>query len=136
MNKREGDGATPRGSFRPLRIWWRADRLPRPRTELPMRRITRADAWCEDPTNRRYNQLIRLTTGAPGDRLWRDDDLYDLIIEIDHNTHPRITKRGSAIFMHLARSDLSPTAGCVAMPRNELLRFVSRLRKNSTIRIV
>lgn len=135
-NKREGDGATPRGHFRPLRFWWRADRIARPSTDLPMRRITRADAWCEDPNDRRYNRPIRLTENAPGDRLWRDDHLYDLVLEIDHNTHPRIAGRGSAVFVHLARPGLLPTAGCIAMPKNQLLRFASRLRKGSTIRVV
>jgi L,D-peptidoglycan transpeptidase YkuD (ErfK/YbiS/YcfS/YnhG family) len=101
-----------------------------------MRRITRADAWCEDPNDRRYNRPIRLTENAPGDRLWRDDHLYDLVLEIDHNTHPRIAGRGSAVFVHLARPGLLPTAGCIAMPKNQLLRFASRLRKGSTIRVV
>src|SRR6202042_3263285 len=54
-NKREGDGGTPRGSFRPLQLWWRADRHPRPRTFLPVRAIGPDDAWCEDPNDRHYN---------------------------------------------------------------------------------
>ena len=92
-NKREGDGGTPRGSFRPLRLWWRPDRLVPPRTTLPMRRIGRADAWCEDPSDRRYNQAFRRSAIEPGDRLWREDRLYDVIIEIDHNTRPRVAGR-------------------------------------------
>src|SRR5437870_3893485 len=87
-NKREGDGGTPRGVFRPLRLWWRADRGSRPPTRLPVRRIAPDDAWCEDPADRRYNQPIKMTASEPGDRLRRDDHLYDLIVEIDHNTRP------------------------------------------------
>ena len=102
-DKREGDGGTPRGHFRPVRLWWRADRLPRPRTLLPARRIGPADAWCEDPTDRRYNRAFRRSANEPGDRLWRDDGLYDMIIEIDHNTRPRVAGRGSAVFIHVAR---------------------------------
>src|SRR4051812_22924944 len=97
-NKREGDGGTPKGTFRPRRLWWRADRHPRPRTHLPVRAIGPEDAWCEDPTGRHYNQPVRLTAQQHGDRLTRDDHLYDFIIEIDHNTNPRITGRGSAVF--------------------------------------
>src|SRR5215831_684094 len=78
-NKREGDGGTPRGRFRLVRLWWRADRLPRPATALPARRIGAQDAWCEDPDDRRYNRPIRLGPKSPGDRLRRDDQLYDLI---------------------------------------------------------
>lgn len=133
-DKREGDGATPRGRFRPLRIWWRADRTIQPRTTLPVRRITGTDAWCENPADRRYNRPIH--AGATGDRLWRDDHLYDLIVEIDHNTRPRIKGRGSAVFLHVARPGLAPTAGCIAMPLAELKRVVARLNKNSVIRIM
>src|SRR5438270_8929383 len=93
-NKREGDGGTPRGVFRPLRLWWRADRGPRPRTRLPVRRIGSDDAWCEDPADRRYNRPFKMAAGQSGDRLRRVDHLYDLIIEIDHNARPRIAGRG------------------------------------------
>src|SRR5947209_19769793 len=96
-NKREGEGGTPRGVFRPLRLWWRADRGPRPRTLLPVRRIGSDDAWCEDPADRRYNRPFKMVAGQPGDRLRRDDHLYDLIIEIDHNARPRVAGRGSAV---------------------------------------
>src|ERR1700745_2683341 len=75
-NKREGDGGTPRGIFRPRRLWWRADRHGRPRSFLPVRMITPTDAWCEDPTDRHYNQPVRLTGNQSGDRLRRDDHLY------------------------------------------------------------
>ena len=84
-NKREGDGGTPSGRFFPVRVWWRGDRIPRPLTSLPLRRIGPADAWCEDPSDRRYNQPFERSASEPGDRLWRDDGLYDLFIEIDHN---------------------------------------------------
>ncbi len=132
-DKREGDGATPAGRFRPLRLWWRNDRLPRPRTLLPVRPITPADGWCEEPHDRRYNQPIRLGPGAPGDRLARKDGLYDIIVEIDHNTRPRIAGRGSAVFIHVARPGLGPTAGCVAMPRPALLRLIRRLGPKTRI---
>src|SRR3982750_1219691 len=87
-NKREGDGATPRGRFRLVRLWWRPDRTPRPRTRLPVRRLGGRDGWGEDPRHRLYNRPIPVPDGAPGDRLWRQDRLYDLIIELDHNTRP------------------------------------------------
>ena len=133
--KREGDGATPAGRFHPLRLWWRADRLPRPHTQLPARRIVPEDAWCEDPADRRYNQPFRRSATEPGDRLLRGDGLYDLIIEIDHNTRPRIAGRGSAVFIHVARPGLGPTAGCVAMPAAALKRLLRRLGRNTRIMI-
>lgn len=126
-DKREGDGGTPRGTFRPLLLWWRADRWPRPQTRLPLRPIRPDDAWCEDPASRHYNQPVRLSAESGGDRLTRDDHLYDYIIEIDHNTAPRIAGRGSAVFIHLARDNFGPTAGCVAMTRPNMLRLLARI---------
>ncbi|HML14214.1 MAG TPA: L,D-transpeptidase family protein [Xanthobacteraceae bacterium] len=134
-DKREGDGATPRGRFRPLRVWWRADHGLRPRTLLPVRRIERADAWCEDPADRRYNRPIRLADGKPGDRLWRADHLYDLVVELDHNVRPRVVRRGSAIFVHIARPGFRYTAGCVALSAAALRRLLARIGPKTRIEI-
>jgi L,D-peptidoglycan transpeptidase YkuD (ErfK/YbiS/YcfS/YnhG family) len=134
-DKREGDGGTPRGTFRPLRLWWRADRLSRPRTSLPARRIRPDDAWSEDATDRNYNRPVRRRPGETGDRLMRDDALYDLIVEIDHNTRPRAARRGSAVFVHLARPGFKPTAGCVGLNRAALLRLLERIGPRTRIEI-
>ena len=131
-DKREGDGGTPRGTFHPLRLWWRADRHPRPRSFLPVRAIGPQDGWCEDPSSRHYNQAIRLGP-AGGDRLRRDDHLYDFIIEIDHNTRPRVAGRGSAVFLHLARDGYGPTAGCISMTRPAMLRLLARIGPKTRI---
>lgn len=132
-NKWEGDGGTPRGVFRPRQLWWRADRYPRPRTLLPARAIRPEDAWCEEPSSRHYNQPMRLERDQDGDRLTRQDHLYDFIVEIDHNSSPRIAHRGSAVFLHLARQDFSPTAGCVSMTRQAMLRLLERLGPQTRI---
>jgi L,D-peptidoglycan transpeptidase YkuD (ErfK/YbiS/YcfS/YnhG family) len=134
-DKREGDGGTPRGRFRLVRLWWRADRGPRPRTALPLRRIRPADAWCENPADRRYNRPFCLQDMAAGDRLWRNDRLYDLIVELDHNTRPRVAGRGSAVFVHVARADFSPTAGCVALRAGDLRRLLGRVSPKTRILI-
>ena len=132
-NKREGDGGTPRGTFRLRRVWWRADRVPRPRTQLPVRRIRGDDGWCEDPRDRHYNKPIRLAPEQPGDRLKRADHLYDLIVELDHNTRPRIAGRGSAVFVHVARPGFAPTAGCVALTAAALRRLIARASPRTRI---
>jgi L,D-peptidoglycan transpeptidase YkuD (ErfK/YbiS/YcfS/YnhG family) len=134
-DKREGDGATPRGRFRLQRLWWRPDRRSRPPTRLPVRRIDAALAWCEDPADRRYNRPFRRSANEPGDRLWREDDLYDLVIELSHNTRPRVAGRGSAVFVHVARPDRSGTAGCVALAAKDLLRLLGRLGPGTHIDI-
>jgi L,D-peptidoglycan transpeptidase YkuD (ErfK/YbiS/YcfS/YnhG family) len=132
-NKREGDGGTPKGTFRPRQVWWRADRHPRPRTLLAVRAIGPEDAWCEDPASRHYNHAVRLDRARGGDRLKRDDHLYDFIVEIDHNTAPRIKGRGSAVFLHLARDNFGPTAGCVSMTKSAMLRLLQRLGPETRI---
>jgi L,D-peptidoglycan transpeptidase YkuD (ErfK/YbiS/YcfS/YnhG family) len=132
-DKREGDGGTPRGRFYPLRLWWRNDRRPRPSTRLHSRRITPWDAWCEDPSDRRYNRCFRRSASEPGDRLRRPDDLYDLIVEIDHNTRPRVAGRGSAVFIHIARPGLAPTAGCIALHNRDLRILLARLTPKTRI---
>jgi L,D-peptidoglycan transpeptidase YkuD (ErfK/YbiS/YcfS/YnhG family) len=132
-NKREVDGGTPRGTFRPVRLWWRPDRGLRPATRLPVRRIRPDDGWCEDPTDRRYNKPVRVGAGSMADRLMRADALYDLIVEIDHNTRPRIAGRGSAVFIHLARPGFAPTAGCIALTGPALRRLVARLGPRTRI---
>jgi L,D-peptidoglycan transpeptidase YkuD (ErfK/YbiS/YcfS/YnhG family) len=131
--KREGDGATPRGCFRPLRLWWRFDRAPCPQTLLPVRRIGPTDGWCEDAEDRRYNRPIRIAEGSSADRLWRQDHLYDLVVEIDHNTRPRVARRGSAVFIHVARPGLAPTAGCVALRKKDLRQLIRRVDRNTRI---
>ncbi len=134
-NKREGDGATPRGRFRLKRLWWRADRHPRPATLLPVRRIAPDDGWCEDPADRHYNRPVKVPPGSKADRLARQDGLYDFIIEIGHNARPRVAGRGSAVFIHVARSEFAPTAGCVALTMNSLRRLLARVGSRTTIMV-
>jgi L,D-peptidoglycan transpeptidase YkuD (ErfK/YbiS/YcfS/YnhG family) len=134
-DKREGDGGTPCGRFRPLRVWWRADRSGHPCTALPTRRITREAAWSEDPADRNYNHPVTRSANEPGDRLWRSDGLYDLFIEIDHNVRPRIAGRGSAVFIHVARPGFTPTAGCVALRLEDLRRLSQRIGPKTRITI-
>src|SRR5262249_58826933 len=109
----------PRGRFGLSRLWWRADRHPPPTPLLPARRISPSLAWCEDTADRRYNRPFQRAAGDGGDRLWRDDQLYDFIIEIGHNVRPRVAGRGSARFLHLARPHRSPPAGCGALARHD-----------------
>ena len=134
-NKREGDGATPRGTFRLRRLWWRADRHPRPPTLLPVRRISPHDGWCEEPTDRRYNRPVTVPPHSKADRLARQDGLYDFIVELDHNVRPRVAGRGSAVFIHVARPGFAPTAGCVALSMNSLRRLLARVGPRTKIMV-
>jgi L,D-peptidoglycan transpeptidase YkuD (ErfK/YbiS/YcfS/YnhG family) len=131
--KREGDGTTPLGRFPIRQVLYRADRVMRSRTQFPIHAIRASDGWCEDPTHRSYNRLVKLSTKSGADRLTRDDHLYDLILVLGHNDRPRVKGRGSAIFVHLARSGYAPTAGCIALSRHDLLMLLAQLRRGAAI---
>jgi L,D-peptidoglycan transpeptidase YkuD (ErfK/YbiS/YcfS/YnhG family) len=125
--KVEGDGATPAGRF-PLRcVRYRADRLPRPPTRLPVRAIDPADGWCDDPDDARYNRPIVLPYPARHERLWRPDRLYDVLAVIGYNDDPVVVGLGSAIFLHVATGDYAATEGCVAIARKDLLELLADL---------
>jgi L,D-peptidoglycan transpeptidase YkuD (ErfK/YbiS/YcfS/YnhG family) len=125
--KREGDGATPAGRHRLLRLLVRRDRLAGPATLVPSTFIKPDDGWCEDPGDGRYNSLVRLTPGSHADRLTREDRLYDIVGILDWNLRPRIAGRGSAIFLHLCRPGFGPTAGCIALEPRDLTLLLARL---------
>lgn len=132
-DKREGDGRTPAGVWHPVRVLYRADRVTRPATSLPIAAIRPDDGWCDAPEDRRYNRPVELPFPASHERLWRDDRLYDLLLVIDHNTRPRVKGRGSAVFIHLARPGYRPTEGCVALKPADLSRLLTRLDARTRI---
>ncbi len=135
-DKIEGDGATPTGDWALRRLWYRPDRFREPpRGALPSRPISRDDGWCDAPGAPDYNRPVRLPYAASHERLWRDDDLYDLVVELGYNDAPVVPGRGSAIFLHVARRDYAPTEGCVALWRDDLLSLLAVLPADATIRI-
>lgn len=129
--KREGDGGTPRSILPIRRVFYRADHINRPPAMLKPRPIRRDDAWCDDHQDRRYNRLIRLPPGFAEERLWRNDHLYDVVVELGWNDSPVQKGRGSAIFWHLARPGLTPTAGCVAVSIDVFRKVLPRLARQS-----
>ena len=132
-DKREGDGATPGGIFPLKSVLYRPDRGESPQTALACRALMPDDGWCEDPTDPSYNCMVKLPSGATADRLWRDDHLYDVIVVIGHNDDPVRPGMGSAIFLHLARPDYSPTAGCVAVSREDMKRILAAAEPSSRL---
>jgi L,D-peptidoglycan transpeptidase YkuD (ErfK/YbiS/YcfS/YnhG family) len=133
VDKREGDGGTPRAKLPLRRLFFRSDRLPRPASLLPARRIGPRDAWCDDMVDRRYNRLIDRPPGEAEERLARADHLYDIIVELGWNDAPVRRGRGSAIFWHLARPGFTPTAGCVAVEGHVFAKVLPRLARACTL---
>lgn len=132
-DKREGDGATPCGRFPLRRVLYRADRLAPPPTALAVAPLTARDGWCDDPADPLYNRLVRLPHGGRHEALWRADHLYDVIVVIGHNDAPVVPGLGSAIFLHIARPDYAPTAGCVALARDDLLTILAGVGRKAAL---
>jgi L,D-peptidoglycan transpeptidase YkuD (ErfK/YbiS/YcfS/YnhG family) len=125
VDKEEGDGATPIGLLPLRRIFYRADRVPPPRCALPIEPIAPSDGWSDDPTHSDYNRFVHLPHDGRHEELWRRDEVYDLIAVLGWNDSPVIKGRGSAIFLHVARSDYAPTEGCVAVALQDLSRLLA-----------
>ena len=133
--KREGDGATPLGAWPLRRVLWRADRLARPATALPTAEIAPHDGWSDDPADPAYNRPVVHPHPHSAERLWRDDELYDVVVVLGHNDDPPVAGRGSAIFLHCAKPGRPPTEGCVALPREDLLAVLAAARPGDALTV-
>jgi L,D-peptidoglycan transpeptidase YkuD (ErfK/YbiS/YcfS/YnhG family) len=124
-DKREGDGATPAGRFAFRYLLYRPDRLTPPPTGLAKIALSPGDGWCDDPADPLYNRAIRLPYRARHEPLWRQDEIYDLIVVLGHNDDPVRPGAGSAVFLHVARADFAPTSGCITLARDDLLAVLA-----------
>jgi len=134
-SKREGDGATPAGTWRLVEVLWRRDRCRRPNCVLPVRPIQPDDGWCDTVGDRNYNRPVRHPYAASAERLWRDDRLYDIVVVLDHNRRPRIRGHGSAIFIHVARDGLAETEGCLALRERDLRVLLARAGRHVCVTV-
>ncbi len=129
----EGDGITPRGRHPVREIFYRADRIAKPVTTLPLRATKPSDGWCDAPDDPNYNRLVALPYPASAETLWREDHLYDLVVVLGYNDDPVVPGKGSAIFLHLARPDFSATHGCVALAYDDALGAIAQLRPGDQV---
>jgi L,D-peptidoglycan transpeptidase YkuD (ErfK/YbiS/YcfS/YnhG family) len=133
--KREGDGATPAGVWPMLRVLYRPDRGEAPRTALPVSAIDPSDGWCDDPGDPAYNRPVTLPYPGSCEAMWREDELYDLVVILAHNDDPPVPGMGSAIFLHCAKPGYPPTQGCVALEKSDLLELLSQAAPGDAIEV-
>jgi len=141
--KVEGDKTTPIGKWYLERLYYRSDRILRPKLKkknlLKIKRITKHCGWCDDIRNLYYNKHINInhfpSLKISYERLWREDSAYDIIIVISHNTKPIIKNKGSAIFIHCSFEDIRQTAGCIAVKKRDLIYLIKNLKDNVCIKI-
>jgi L,D-peptidoglycan transpeptidase YkuD (ErfK/YbiS/YcfS/YnhG family) len=131
--KREGDGATPAGRLALLYVLTRSGRSSLAGLRASARFIGRNDLWCDDARSFLYNRPLRGPSKLCHEELWRKDRLYDVVGVLDYNLRPRVLARGSAIFFHIAKEDLSATAGCVALRARDMARLLPRLAARVTL---
>ena len=134
-DKREGDLASPLGTWPIRRLLYRPDKAAPPPTALAAQPIGRDDGWCDAPGDPAYNRPVRLPYPASAERMWRDDGLYDLVVVLGHNDDPPVPGLGSAIFLHIAKPGYAPTEGCVALARPDLEALLAAARPGDAIEI-
>ena len=134
--KKEGDGITPKGIFKLKKIYYRNDKVKNIVTKVKKIKITKDMGWCDDPKSKFYNKLIRLPSKFGHEKLYRKDDIYNLIIVLDYNMNPVIKNKGSAIFIHLAKKNYKPTQGWMGLKQNDLIKLIEMIKKNQKIKII
>jgi L,D-peptidoglycan transpeptidase YkuD (ErfK/YbiS/YcfS/YnhG family) len=131
--KIEGDSITPRGKFNIVKIYYRSDRLKKISSKFKLIKISKNKGWCDDPNSKSYNQLIKLPTKYNYEKLYRKDNMYDLLIVLSYNMSPIIKNKGSAIFIHIARQNYKKTSGCVAIKKTHLIKLIKTIKKNTKV---
>ncbi|NQE62330.1 L,D-transpeptidase [Caulobacter sp. RHG1] len=136
-DKREGDNKSPLGAWVMREVWYRPDVYPDgPKTALPVRATQPRDGWCDAASDPNYNRPVTLPYPASAERMWRDDQVYDLVVILGHNDDPPIPGMGSAIFMHLARDGYPGTEGCVALAREDIEAVLAAAQPGDAVEIV
>ena len=133
---KEGDNITPKGIFKIIKIYYRPDKINKIITSIKKIKIKKNMGWCDDPSSSYYNKQIKLPSKYNHERLYRKDNLYDLILVLNYNTDPIIKNKGSAIFLHIAKKKYQPTKGCVALKKQDLIQLTSIIKKNTKIKLI
>ena len=133
--RKEGDFITPKGIFKIKLILYRKDRIKNFKSFLPKLSITKKMGWCNDPKSKKYNKLIKYPFNFSSEKLFRKENVYDIILVLNYNMNPVKKNKGSAIFIHVAKKNYENTKGCVAVKKNELIKIIKNLTKNSKVKI-
>ena len=133
---KEGDNVTPAGVFKIIKIYYRADKIKNINTHIKKIKIKKNMGWCDDIKSRFYNKEIKLPSKYSHEKFYRKDEIYDIICVLDFNISPITRGKGSAIFVHVAKEKYTDTKGCVALKKKDLIYILSKIRKNTKIKII
>ena len=132
--KKEGDKATPAGIFSLGQLYYRADRVNKPDTKIPLKIIKKNMGWCDNPQDKNYNKEIKITSNLGHEKLFKKNNAYDYLIVINYNTKKRIPNKGSAIFIHLTKN-YKATNGCIALRKKDFLILLKLINRKTKIKI-
>ena len=133
--KREGDFVTPKGTFKIKQVLLRKDRVRRFQSKLLINNINKRMGWCDDPRSNKYNQLIKYPFSYSSEKLYRSDNIYDIMVVLDFNMNPTLKNKGSAIFIHVAKNNYSPTKGCIALKKIDLMKLLKIISKKTKVKV-
>ena len=141
--KIEGDKTTPIGKWYLRSLYYRPDKTLRPKLKkkniLKIHRITKNCGWCDDISSNSYNNYVNIknfqSLSLNHEKLWREDEAYDIIIVTSHNVKPTIKNKGSAIFIHCSFSNNKKTAGCIALKKKDIFFLLKNLSHKTYIKI-
>jgi hypothetical protein len=131
---KEGDNITPKGTYKAIKLFYRNDKIPKIKTTLKKFKIKKNMGWCDDSNSNFYNKQIKLPSILGHEKLYRKDDIYDLVVVLDYNFKPVIKNKGSAIFIHITNK-YKPTQGCIALNKEDLITLLSIIKKNTKIKV-
>jgi L,D-peptidoglycan transpeptidase YkuD (ErfK/YbiS/YcfS/YnhG family) len=134
--KKEGDLITPKGLYKIKYILYRKDRIKVINSKLKKIVIKRNTGWCDDPRSTKYNTLIKLPSNYSHEKLYKKENVYDVILVLNYNMSPVIKNKGSAIFIHVAKNNYEKTEGCVAIKKVQLLKIIKELKTKTIVKIV
>ena len=126
---------TPIGEFRIKYILYRKDRVKKIQSKLKMIIIKKNMGWCDDPASKNYNRMVNLPFSTSYERLFRKENIYDIILVLDYNMNPIKKNKGSAIFIHIAKKNYKKTEGCIAIKKIELLKIIKEIKINTKVKI-
>ena len=133
--KKEGDLKTPKGKFKILYVLYRKDRVPKINTKIPKIQIKKNMGWCDDPKSKKYNKLIRFPLEFSAEKIFRRDNIYDIILVLNYNMKPVVKNKGSAIFIHVAKKDYKSTRGCIAISKKKIKTILNYINKRTIVKI-
>ena len=137
--KREGDGKAPAGIFPLIDAFGFASGADTKLPRFPYRQLTDAMEGIDDPASKHYNRLVDARMVGPKD--WKSSELmrrvepYRWGAVVGHNWK-QVPGAGSCIFLHVWEAPDVPTAGCTAMPEEQMLQVLRWLDRKKNPMLV